>query len=195
MLRLLVRCFCNRTLKNDGPHAHNITDVSLPDSFACPLSGCPLSFPPLASPQDHLVCAHFPWLSPPPRPKHGKAHSAAVRESGGDSGAGCGSDVRPWRTGDHKDAFHPRESRQQLSEGSAGGMHATHSACTGCMYAAQTVCAGCTYATQTFCTACVSVHRHTDCLHCLHTCTGLRVCLRAYLCTMPAYLCMGWLSV
>ena len=125
MLRLLVRCFSNKTLNNDGPHAHNITDVSLPDSFACPLSGCPLSFHPLASPQDHLVCAHFPWLSPPPRPKHGKAHSAAVRESGGDSGAGCGSDVRPSRTGVHKDAFHPRESRQQLSEGSAGGRHAT----------------------------------------------------------------------
>ena len=34
-------------------------------------------FHPLASPQDHLVCAHFPWLSPPSRPKHGKAHSAA----------------------------------------------------------------------------------------------------------------------
>ena len=70
----------DRTLRNGqccGLHAHNITDVSLPDSLACPLSGCPLSFHPLASPQDHLVCAHFPWLSPPPRPKHGKAHSAA----------------------------------------------------------------------------------------------------------------------
>ena len=26
---------------------------------------------------NHLVCAHFPWLSSPPRAKHGKADSAA----------------------------------------------------------------------------------------------------------------------